>query len=173
MKGEPGMDAAGLTSAHRPSSVLILGLGNPILGDDGAGWQVAEAVSKQLGEEREDVEVDCASLGGLSLMERMLGYERVILIDAIETGLNPVGHTSRFPLEALSNPSAGHSASAHDASLLTALQSAKALGQIVPRSVEIVAIETRQTYEFSEKLSPAVAAAVEVATRKVLEAVRA
>ena len=27
---------------------LIIGLGNPILGDDGVGWVVAEAVAKRL-----------------------------------------------------------------------------------------------------------------------------
>ena len=30
-------------------TTLIVGLGNPILGDDGVGWRVAEEVSKQSG----------------------------------------------------------------------------------------------------------------------------
>ena len=72
------------------SKTLILGLGNPILGDDGVGWKVADAVQTRLGTLKVPVEVDFASLGGLSLMERMLGYERVILIDTVKSKLSAV-----------------------------------------------------------------------------------
>ncbi len=152
-----------------PSSILVLGLGNPILGDDGVGWRVAEQVRLALGERSEGIEIDWASLGGLSLMERVLGYGRVIIIDAMETGLHPVGHVEIFPLEALKDPMAGHTSSAHDTSLPTALATARAMGQPVPTRIEIIAIETRLTYDFTEKLTPEVEEAVGVATRKVLE----
>lgn len=148
---------------------LVLGLGNPILGDDGVGWKVAEAVQSEIVNQKSELEVDFASLGGLSLMERMLGYEHVILIDSIETGQAPVGTLRTFPLAALENPMAGHTASAHDASLLTALRAAQELGADVPAMVDIVAIEARQTYDFTEELTPEVAAAVPAATRQVLK----
>ncbi len=151
-----------------PPQTLILGLGNPILGDDGVGWKVAEAVQTRLSTLHAPAEVDFASLGGLSLMERMLGYEHVILIDCIETGRVLPGTVRGFPLTALENPMAGHTASAHDASLLTALQAAQAAGAEVPLRVDVVAIEARVTYEFSEQLSPEIAAAVPVATEEVL-----
>ncbi len=151
-----------------PFKTLILGLGNPILGDDGVGWKVAEAVQTRLDTLHAPVEVDFASLGGLSLMERMLGYEHVILIDCIETRHVPPGTVRAFPLTALENPMAGHTASAHDASLLTALQAAQAAGAEVPVRVDVVAIEAKVTYEFSEQLSPEVAAAVPVAAQKAL-----
>lgn len=153
----------------RPSSILVLGLGNPILGDDGVGWKIAEQVRRALGERDEGIEIDWASLGGLSLMERVLGYARVIIIDAMETGLHPVGHVSIFPLEDLRDPMSGHTSSAHDASLPTALETARAMGQPIPTRIEIVAIETKLTYDFSENLTPEVEQAVGVATRKVME----
>ncbi len=145
---------------------LVLGLGNPILGDDGVGWKVAEAVRTIA---RETVEVDCASLGGLSLMERMLGYSYVILIDCMETGLHPIGSVRCLPLAELENPSAGHSASAHDTSLLTALQAMRSMGGEIPSRVDVVAIEAKLSYDFTERLSPEIAAAVPVATQTVLE----
>ena len=43
---------------------LIVGLGNPILGDDGVGWRVAEEVKKQLPPDAQ-VDVICLSLGVL------------------------------------------------------------------------------------------------------------
>ncbi len=155
-------------SADRPSTILVLGLGNPILGDDGAGWRVAEAVRAELDGRYDRVEIDCAALGGLSLMERMLGYGRVILIDVMETGQSSIGHVSRFPLGALPDPTLGHTGSAHDASLATALEAARAMGAPIPAHVDVVAIEGKATYEFSEDLSPEIAAALPIATEQVL-----
>jgi hydrogenase maturation protease len=64
---------------------------------------------------------------------------------------------------------AGHSASTHDATLITALQTAEKLGANIPKQVDIVAIEAENVYDFSEELSPPVAAAVPVAVEKVIE----
>jgi hydrogenase maturation protease len=151
------------------SKTLILGLGNPILGDDGVGWRVAEAVQTRLSIINTPVEVDFASLGGLSLMERMLGYERVILVDCLETGSAPFGTVESFPLSELADPSAGHSASAHDTSLITALQTAQSMGADVPSRVDVVTVEAKTSVDFSEQLSPEIAAAVPVATAAVIK----
>ena len=152
---------------------LVIGLGNPILGDDGVGWKVAEDVSSairyQSSVDGDTVEVDTASLGGLSLMERILGYERVIIVDSMETSNSTVGSVSVFPLASLPDPMAGHSASTHDATLITALRTAEQLGADIPKHVDIVAIEAKNVYDFSEELSPSVAAAVPLAVTKVLE----
>ena len=150
------------------SKTLILGLGNPILGDDGVGWRVAEAVQAILGTLASSVEVEFASLGGLSLMERMLGYERVILVDSLQTGSRPVGSVESTQLAELANPSAGHSASAHDTSLLTALATAEAMGVEIPARVDVVTIEAKNTDDFSEQLSAEVATAVPIAAQEVL-----
>lgn len=155
-------------SASQARHTLILGLGNPILGDDGVGWKVAQAVQLLVEGRQPPVEVDFAALGGLSLMERVLGYSHVILIDCIQTGADPMGAVRSCPLAALTNPAAGHTASAHDTSLLTALEAAKAMGSNIPSRVDVVTIEAHVTYEFSEELSPAVAAAVPVAAQAVL-----
>jgi hydrogenase maturation protease len=148
--------------------VLVIGLGNPILGDDGVGWSVARCVAEQLSGNKH-VEVDCLAVGGLSLMERMLGYERVILVDSIETGEHPIGTVSVLELGELANPDLGHSTSAHDASLTTALAAAQAMGAQVPERVVIVGIEARVGLDFTETLSPPVSAAVRPACQTVVE----
>lgn len=156
---------------------LVIGLGNPILGDDGVGWEVAEEVKQKLPltsspsphQEVGSIEVDTAALGGLSLMERMLGYDRVVLVDSMETGQNPVGSVQVFPLASLPDPMAGHSASAHDTSLITALKTAESLGASIPKKVDVVAIEAQNVYDFSEELSPPVAAAVPFAAQAILD----
>jgi hydrogenase maturation protease len=148
---------------------LVIGLGNPILGDDGVGWKVAEEVKARIGNRPSSIEVDFASLGGLSLMERVLGYDRVILIDSMQTGHTAVGNVSVFALADLEDPTAGHSASTHDTSLKTALEAARTMGLATPSRADVVAIEIRTTYDFSEALSPAVERAVRIAVQKVMD----
>lgn len=150
--------------------ILIIGLGNPILGDDGVGWVVAQQVANVYQGNR-DIEIDCLSLGGLSLMERMTGYKHVILIDAIHTGLHPIGTVVTLPLSDLPNPSAGHTTAVHDASLQTALNVGRSMSIPLPDdgSVQVVAIEAENVYDFTEELSPSIAAAVPQAVESVLK----
>ncbi len=158
---------------------LVVGLGNPILGDDGAGWRVAEEVRRRISHlqslisnerlEMGDCEIDCASLGGLSLMERLIGYERAIVIDAIGTGQKPIGAVYHFQLDDLYDPTSGHTTAAHDVSLMTAIQIGRAMGAELPRDITVVAIESPYVYDFSEDLTPPVAAAVPQAVELVME----
>jgi hydrogenase maturation protease len=142
-----------------------VGLGNPILGDDGIGWRVADGLRAQI----PDVEVACLALGGLSLMERLVGYERVIIIDSIQTRQGQVGQVYRFALDDLPDLSAGHTTAAHDTSLQTALKMGRAMGAPLPDEVHIVAVEAERVYDFSEELSPEVAAAIPEATQAVVD----
>jgi len=153
-----------------PPPALVIGLGNPLLGDDGVGWRVAEQVRQQAAQATLPIEVDCLAVGGLSLMERMVGYRQAIVIDAITTGQQPVGSVRCFSLEDLPDLTAGHLASAHDASLQTALQTGRALGAVLPEQVLIVAVEAQQVYDFSDELTSPVAAAVPRAVQAVLAA---
>ena len=62
---------------------LIIGLGNPILTDDGVGVKVARLLEEKIDlAAHPRLEIIEASAGGLRLMEVVLDYDRVILIDA-------------------------------------------------------------------------------------------
>lgn len=147
--------------------ILVIGLGNPILGDDGVGWRVVETVqdnlNKKLKTSMGKIEYDFLSLGGLSLMERMHGYSDVIIADSIITGNRSIGCIYSLPLNALPNLSAGHTTAAHDTSLMNAIELGRKMGINLPNEVWVVAVEVEQTYDFSEILSPKVAAAVPIA----------
>ena len=146
------------------TKTLVIGLGYPILGDDGIGWRVAEAV-KAL---QPPAEVDCQALGGLSLMERLIGYERAIIIDAIQTRDGQIGQVYTLPLEALPDLSAGHTTAAHDTSLQTALELGRTMGAELPKEVVLVAVEAERVYDFSEELTPTVEKAIPAATQTVM-----
>jgi hydrogenase maturation protease len=149
---------------------LVIGLGNPILGDDGVGWRVAEEVARKTAD-WSDVEVDCVALGGLSLMERLTGCERAILVDSIFTGKKPNGTVSVLCLTDLPDLSSGHTTAVHDTSLRNALKVGRSMDIPIPRDedVMIVAIEAENVFEFSETLSPEVNAALAQAVEVVLQ----
>ena len=149
---------------------LLIGLGNPILGDDGVGWRVAEEV-RRLAEARAlPIEVDSLAVGGLALMERMVGYDRVVIVDAIRTGSAAIGDVTLFSLADIPDPAAGHLSSGHDANLHTALAAGRALGAALPTDVSIVAIEAEAVYDFEDSLTPEVEAAIPRAVEIILRA---
>ena len=146
---------------------IVLGLGNPILGDDGVGWQVAQLILRQ-NNLPSNVEIDYLSLGGISLMERLIGYDRAILIDSFVTNKNPIGTVSFFSLNELPNQALGHMHSAHDTTLQNAIAMGRQIGAQLPENISIVAVEAQNVFEFSEELSPAVASAVPTAVQTVI-----
>ncbi len=148
---------------------LVLGLGNPILTDDGVGVRVAEAVRQALPPDAA-VEVDELSTGGLDLMERMVGYNRVILIDALQYGQNsPPGSIYRLTLSDLQAISpTQHSASAHDTNLVTALEMGRRMALSLPEEIIIYGIEVENILDFGEEPTPAVKQAIPKVTAAVL-----
>jgi hydrogenase maturation protease len=146
---------------------IVIGLGNPILGDDGVGWKVAEEIEKQLPADSL-VDVVCLSLGGLGLMEHLIGYQRAILVDAFASEDQP-GAILVLKLGDLPNYSAFHTASAHDTSLQNAIDLGRSMGAQLPDEVEIIGIVTNRVYDFSEELSPPVADAAPFAARIVID----
>ncbi len=176
---------------------VVVGLGNPILGDDGIGWKVAEEVKRRLGspspsmgvpdtasglpveEEYPDfqripgegdhhsVEFELLSVGGLRLMEHLIGYERAILIDAIACDREP-GSVFASELGEMPDASAFHITSAHDTSLQNALKLGEAMGADLPDQITVVGIAAQRVYDFGEELSPPVAQAVSKAAQIVI-----
>ncbi len=148
---------------------LVLGLGNPILTDDGVGVRVAERVRAALPPDAQ-VDVRTVSLGGLRLMEVMLGYERVILIDALHSRDGRPGTIHRWTLKELQAISpTQHLASPHDMSLATALDLGRRMGVPLPEEIIIYAVEVENVSEFGEEPTTAVAQAIPKATAAVLD----
>jgi hydrogenase maturation protease len=147
---------------------LVLGLGNPLLTDDGVGLRVAEALQSRLNG-RSDIEVGLDYWGGLRLMERMAGFDRAIVIDAIVSGKPPgtiqLLRPSDFPTQ--------RSASAHDVTLPTALELGRLANVHLPADGEIIliAIEAADVQTFKEELSPEVEAVVPAAVELVLNTI--
>jgi hydrogenase maturation protease len=147
---------------------LVLGLGNPLLRDDGVGLRVARELAAKLSP-NPDVDIELDYWGGLRLMERMVGYDRAIIIDAICTDQEPPG--TIMQLNAGGIPTQ-RSASAHDVNLPTALELGRQAGAHLPcdEQILLIGIEAEDVLTFDENLSPAVEQAVPDAVEFILDA---
>jgi hydrogenase maturation protease len=161
-------DSTLLPGLQRQTSCIVIGLGNPILGDDGFGWVVAEEVRQRITQLDQPVDIECFALGGLSLMERLIGYDTAILIDAIHLGQSPVGALQAIPLAEIPDTMAGHLSSSHDTTLKNAILMGISLGAHLPERITIVGVETSSIFDFSEELSAPIEAAVPEAVQMVL-----
>lgn len=150
---------------------LVIGLGNPILGDDGVGWHVARALETEWKgrETAKPIAFETLSVGGLTLMEHMEGYERVLLLDAISSGERPLGSVSSWRLDELQETEHSHTRSTHDTSLQMALDVGRRLGVKLPETVWVVGVETSPDFVFAEQLSLPIAAAVDKAKDEALQ----
>ena len=154
---------------------IVIGLGNPILSDDGVGvrvaWELETAVQQYPLPPDHQLTITEASVGGLRLMELMDGYDRAILIDAWQPpSVVPPGQVHRLTLADLRGLSpTQHSASAHDTTLITALAAGQALGLSLPAEIVIYAITVAQVMDFGEQMTSAVATAVPMTVTAVLQ----
>jgi hydrogenase maturation protease len=135
---------------------LILGLGNPVLGDDAIGCRCAQDIKENLSVDPA-LEVDQFYRGGIALMERLIGYDRVLLIDSFVGSGKPTGESFFLTLNDL--PSSTTS-SPHDTTLKASIEFGKRAGEHLPECIDIIAVEIEQKFEFSEMLSPEIALTV-------------
>ena len=91
----------------------------------------------------------------------------VIIVDAIVTEGGTPGEIHSFPLADLPDPTAGHTTSVHDTSLMTALEMGKLMDVHIPEDVHVIGIEAHKIYDFAEELTPRVANAIGEAVNKV------
>jgi len=133
---------------------LILGLGNDLLGDDGIGLVAAEKLEGLIGHR---ADVVTSSLHGLALLDLFIGYDKAVIIDAVQKGGPPGGIYELRPDDLRSTPGP----SPHFTGLPEMILIAGELQLPFPDEIKILAIEVAETFIVSEKLTPAVAAAVD------------
>ncbi len=140
---------------------LVLGLGNDLFGDDGVGLHVIDCLKKEfLGEEQDassiltssgsvDLIASCAS--GLALLDQIIGYDRLFIIDTIK---HPAARTGRVRILKEKDLRAIPGPSPHYVSFPQILEVGRSAGLPVPQELTIIAIEAKDIYHLGEALSP-------------------
>jgi hydrogenase maturation protease len=139
--------------------ILIVGMGNLLLGDDGVGIHLVRALEKDPPRGTTLLDAGTALLG---VVDEVALAEAVLVLDAMQTGDAP-GTVHVAPVDAVRSPREG--ASLHDLGLRGALQLLGA-GRAVPECLWVLGVEPARM-DYGMELSPAVQAAMPAALRAV------
>ena len=112
--------------------ILILGLGNPLQGDDGVGARLVEALERRC--LPRDVEVMDGGTPGIGLVNLLEDRRRVIIVDAAEMGL-PAGRVKRFQPKDVTLTGAAEQFSLHRSGVADALALARELDLALPEII--------------------------------------
>ena len=139
---------------NKAGRTALVGLGNPAHGDDGIGPVVARHVYDLL---RNPTDIDLLehAASGFSLAERLVGYQRAVIVDALTDAQAEVGTVTLVDIQ---EPPGQSFLSFHTAGFHDILALARAVGLEVPRTIVMYGIAIREPLTFSEKLSVELAA---------------
>ena len=144
---------------------LVLGIGNDILGDDGVGIHIVRKFMPLV--KNADITVEESAASGIALLERIRGYQRLIIADALLTDKTEAGKIHRLTLEDISTTN--NSFTAHEAALAATIELGNSLfpGEM-PTEVVVYAVQTRDVKQVTGKMTPVVKAAVPHAVKMIM-----
>lgn len=125
---------------------LVLGMGSPILSDDGIGLVIAEKLQDRL----EGVDIVTTAMAGINILDILEGYDRVFLIDAMTSRNGKVGDLKKLTAD----EGTLHLFSSHGINFFDVLQLGKDMGVHLPEVGAVYGIEIGDQVEFSEQLTP-------------------
>jgi hydrogenase maturation protease len=133
--------------------------------DDAIGLRVLQELAKM---DVKDVDLEEACTSGLDLIEIMLDYERVIIVDAIIKSSHPPGTIMVLTPERFSDTV--HGVNPHEANVATTLELGKSLEpNRFPKDIKFVAVEVNDVYTVSDEMTPEIEAALEGTVKTVLD----
>jgi hydrogenase maturation protease len=147
---------------------IVIGIGSLLRGDDAVGIRIAEALEREA--LPPDVKVVTTTAAGLAMLDILTGYERALIIDAIQTRRGKPGDVYRLGLDDL--PAPLHSFTVHDVSLRSALDTGQKMGLALPGIIVVLAIEVADLTPLRESCTPQVEEAIPKAVRLVLGELR-
>ncbi len=142
--------------------LLVLGVGNPLAGDDAIGIEIVKRLKKL----KLPKEVDVIEGGTLSfqLINFFDNYDKIVVVDAVKSGKKP-GSVVKIEMKDLIESISVSVASSHDFSFFTV---AKALSMIrkIPEIVVVgIEVENLESFEPSDSVKKS----LDEAVKKILE----
>ncbi len=148
------LNNAGTPTPCNQKKIMVLGVGNLLLSDEGVGVHVVrELMGMAL---PAGVEVVDGGVQGLGLMGTVLGADCLIVIDAVRGG-GPPGSIYRFDVEDLTKSPHLYKMSVHEVGILDVLDVSRLVGQ-TPNTT-VIGIEPK-SMEMGMELSPEIQAKV-------------
>jgi hydrogenase maturation protease len=141
-------------------NLLIIGLGNEFVSDDGVGIHVLRKLKRivESSESQAQIVFEELAVGGLALLDHILGFEYCIIIDAVVTGNNPPGTMYRFQQNASHAPV--RLTTSHQTDLSQILRLARLFNQRAPQNVTVYGVEAEDVLTFNAQCTHAVEQAI-------------
>ena len=152
---------------RRFSPFLVLGMGNPLLSDDGIGLKVVDCAQRTINLPDVLTVFKKNYCGGIDLLYDMAGYERAIIVDSVVTGTAALGHCHEFSLDSVGGASQDRLVYAHGIDIATVFRIGRQCGYDMPGETVIFGIESCDTTTFSEQVTPALEASLEKIIEKI------
>lgn len=144
--------------------ILIAGIGNVLLGDDGVGPYVARLLASSF-EFETGVQVEDLGTPALDLIDHLTGIDAVIIIDAVDDG-NPAGTLQLYRKEEILRHGPPVRMDPHSPALTESLLAADFVGSS-PAEVLLIGVSASR-FEAGCRLSPPVQSAVAHVVDEVL-----
>lgn len=141
---------------------LVLGMGNTILTDDGVGIEIAH----RLKEKKPELDVVETSEAGLALLDFIVGYDRLIIVDSVKTEAGRPGELYKIEMGAMRPTS--HLTSLHGVDIATAFELGRKLGYKMPQRVSIYAVEVKDSASFGEECTEEVGGKLSLITEQII-----
>ncbi len=150
-------------------SRLVLGLGNDLLRDDAIGLRVVRELHDRL---PSDAGVDLleSSEMGLALLDLVVGYQELFIVDAVQTGRAGPGHLHEIEGDALRLLPR---ISPHFLGVGEMLALGRELGLAMPERVRIFAVEVADPFTLDTEMTPVLQVALPRVVEKLLAALSA
>ncbi|MBN2430110.1 MAG: hydrogenase maturation protease [Acidobacteria bacterium] len=161
------MAGAAESNACLSPSIVVLGLGNPILCDDAVGLRVTAVLRELLAAQPvAGVEILQSTRAGFELIDLLSGFRTAIIVDSLVVPEPVPGRVRELRLADVGGSARLNAV--HEINLATAYQLAKTLAIPMPATVEIYAVEAAEVHLVTETMTAAVAAAVAPLARRIL-----
>ena len=142
---------------------LILGMGNPILSDDGVGLALAAMLRNKI----RGADVAASSMIGLSLFDLIVGYDAVFIIDAMTTKDGRKGELKKIGED--DRCGTLHLFTSHGLNIFELMELGVQCGFEMPRLAAVYGVEIGSEVAFDESLSPELNEKLPAITEEIID----
>jgi hydrogenase maturation protease len=136
--------------------ILIYGMGNPFRCDDTIGLKIAEILKEKC--RTKNVIIKSGSIDGLAMLDEIMGFNKVILIDSIKSESGKPGDIFKIKVDPLeTKPSL---VASHGIDFISALRIGLQFGYKMPEQIFVYAVEIKDNTTFSEDCTDKISASI-------------
>ncbi len=132
-------------------SILVLGIGNPLLSDDTAGLHAVRMARERYTGRWDNVQYAMHTGDSFDLLYEIADCGRLILVDSIQTGERPAGYCHLIPADSVLDWSSGQMLVPHSLDLPALFRLGSLCGIPMPRESVFLGIEGTEFATFSER----------------------